>query len=883
MPIAPGTRLGPYEILAPLGAGGMGEVYQAKDTRLDRIVALKVLSSHLSENVELKQRFEREARTISSLSHPHICALYDIGTENGTDFLVMEYLEGETLGHRLDKGAMPTEQVLRYGIQVAEALDKAHRQGIVHRDLKPGNIMITKSGAKLLDFGLAKYQESKSSEHGKSQLQTRDRPMTEEGTILGTVQYMAPEQLEGKEADVRTDIFALGEIVYEMATGQRTFQGDSKAQVMAAILTSDPPPISSIQPLAPLALDHVVRKCLSKDREERWQSAHDVAGELKWIAEQTSQSKITAPSTRKRKIRERWILFAIILLLSGLSAFLYSRLEMRKDLQLMKLTVLPEPKTRTSGPMAISPDGRQLAYVGETKEGEVALWIRSVDAVNPKRLPGTDGANYPFWSPDGRFLAFFAQGKLKRIDVIEGPPQTLADAPAGRGGTWNREGTILFVPNFSDAGISRVSSNGGNVSPVTLLNTSRGEYSHRWPHFLPDGRHFLYSIYSTHNDYSGMYVGSLESNESTLLEANYRQNAVYVPAGYVIYVREGNLIARPFDVKRLQFAGDPFAIATKVGTDGSTYFFSGSDSALAYSDLDLNSTQLIWFNPDGTRVPAFQEVHQYAEPFLSPDEKKVVLSTIDGGVWDTWIVEFERQTLTRFTFGPGNKYQPIWSPDGNSIVYSARGAKNFDLYQKAADGATEAKVLLSNELPKFADDWTKDGKYLLYETEDSKTKYDLWILPLFGDRKPRPYLQTNFNEAHARISPNGKWVAYGSDEIGRVEIYVRPFPDSSAGKWQVSTGGGDQPTWSADSNELFYLATDSRLMSVEVKTGENFQPGVPKALFKTDLPIGALVGQERSFYDVSRDGKRFLFRYPPADISNTYISLIFNWTQMLKK
>ena len=886
MPIKSGTKLGPYEILAPVGAGGMGEVYRAKDTRLNRIVAIKVLPSHLSANSQLKQRFEREAQAVSSLSHPHICALYDIGQENGTAYLVMEFLEGETLAQRLDKGSLPTEQTLRYGIQIAEALDKAHRQGIVHRDLKPGNIIITKSGAKLLDFGLAKYKELTTSSPGASVLETRDnRPLTEEGMVLGTVQYMAPEQLEGKEADPRTDIFALGELLYEMATGKRAFTGSSKASLISAILSSEPVPISQVQPLTPPALEHVVRKCLNKDSDDRWQSAHDVASELKWISEQTSQSRMTAVPV-KRKIPERaiWItLFALSLLTA---AFFYQRSTLKPAGDLLRVSVLPQSKTQAAA-ISISPNGKMVVFGAQAKDGSISLYLRKLDSGVVKRLPGTDGASQwgIGWSPDGRSIAFGASGKLRKMDVNEGPPVTLADAVACRGVTWNRDGTILYAPNFSSSPIYRISAEGGKPTPVTQFDTAHQETSHRWPFFLPDGKHFLYAVYSNDQTSRGIYIGSLDSPDRKRILETYNFNAEYVDPGYLFYVQENNLVAKPFDPKTLKFSGEPVVISDKISFDGASYFFSTSPSGvIAYSDLDLLNVQLVWVGRTGNTLNIGAEGKGYLEPYLSPDEKKMVVGILDPiqGVNDLWIYEFARKTFTRFTFDTGSKYAAVWSPDGSTIVYAARRKGTYDLYQKSATGGTEDQQLLVTNQAKFADDWSKDGRYILFENEDPKTNYDLWVLPMFGDRKPAPYLQSQFNEAHARFSPDGKWVAYGSDEIGRTEIYIRAFPNASGGKWQVSTGGGDQPMWRGDGKELYYLGADSTMMAVDINAGETLDVGVPKPLFKTELPLGPLVGSERNFETVSQDGQRFLIKVPPADLSVTPISIIFNWTRLLK-
>ena len=886
MAIEAGKRFGPYEILSAIGAGGMGEVYRAKDTRLNRVVAIKVLPFHLSDLPQLKQRFDREAQAISSLSHPHICALYDVGEEDGVHYLVMEFLEGVTLARKLDKGALPSEQTLRYGIQIAEALDKAHRQGIVHRDLKPANVMITKSGARLLDFGLAKYY--KEAEPGvDSRLETAAdlKPLTEEGLVLGTVQYMAPEQVEGKEADPRTDIFALGVVLYEMATGKHAFHGKSKAGLMSAILTSEPPPISQVQSLAPTALDHVVRKCLAKDPDDRWQSAHDVAGELQWISEQASSSKITAPHTPISKRKLLPIALGILtILFAGLASFFYFTREPKKS-ELIRLSMMPEEKSRISGQIAISRDGKKIAFVAKRIGEEVALWVRDMDKLEAKQLPGTRDASLPFWSPDSRHLGFFASGKLKRIDIEEGPPQTLADAPSGRGGTWNHEGTILFSPNFTSTALYKISASGGKPEQVTELGTSSA--SHVDPIFLPDGKHFLYrgSIETTR----GVLLGSLDSPRDAKMLLKDPGRAEY-SSGHILFVRERTLLAQPFDAKKLELSGEAKPIIDKIGFDGSNFSFSSApNETLIYTSVDSVSTQLVWMDREGKQLGALTpEPGSYLEPYFAPEEKKVVIGRFyDSSRVNLWIVDPLRQSLNRFTVAPTNQYGPVWSPDGKTIVYSwagpDRGNLGFDLYEKPASGAGAEKVLVNSKQSEFTDDWSADGQHIMYEMDDPKTKYDLWYIPMMSDRKPRPYLATEFNEAHAKFSPDGKWVAYGSDEIGRTEIFVRPFPNASGGKWQVSTAGGDQPYWRADGKELYFLAPDGVLMAVAVSTGDHFEMGVPEKLFQTYTVPQPLIGSDRNQYAVSADGKRFLINSSPSQTLYSPIQLVFNWTKLLKK
>src|SRR5882672_7715851 len=546
MAILPGRRLGPYEILSSVGAGGMGEVYRARDTRLDRIVAIKVLPTHLADRSELRDRFEREARTIASLNHPHICTLHDIGQQDGIDYLVMEYLEGETLAQRLQKGPLPLEQVLQYAIEIADALDKAHRKGVTHRDLKPGNIMVTKTGAKLLDFGLAKLRQDVAPATPLSQLPTANDAITAQGTILGTLQYMAPEQLEGKEVDARTDIFAFGAVVYEMATGKRAFEGNSQASVIGAILRDDPPAVSSLRPMTPPALDRVVKRCLTKDPDDRWQSANDLANEVKWIAEGGAQAGEAGrgPAGSRRWERANWLLTATFLLLALAGGATWWQASNRRPPPMYFHTSVPFP----ANDLALSPDGRMLAMVAySAPANNYMLWTYEVGGQRPSSLDATQGATYPFWSPDGKFIGFFADGKLKKVEVSGGKVQVLCDAPNGRGGAWNRDGVIVFTPD-GVGGLSRVSSLGGSPVEMTKPDTSRFEWSHRWPVFLPDGKHFLYlaANFSGHLENNAIFLGSLDSQERRLLVST-SANAAYSEPGYLVYLRDRTLVAQPFD------------------------------------------------------------------------------------------------------------------------------------------------------------------------------------------------------------------------------------------------------------------------------------------------------------------------------------------------
>jgi Tol biopolymer transport system component/predicted Ser/Thr protein kinase len=885
MPLASGTRLGPHEILEPLGAGGMGEVYRARDTRLDRIVALKVLPGHLADNEELRQRLDREAKTISQLSHPHVCALYDVGHQDGVDYLVMEYLEGETLADRLVKGPLPTEQVLRYGIQMADALDKAHRIGIVHRDLKPGNVMLTKSGVKLLDFGLAKAVAPATPQQMTSF--PTQQALTQKGTILGTFQYMAPEQLEGREADARTDIFALGGVLYEMATGQKAFSGKSQASLISSIMGSEPPPVSAVAPMTPPAFDRIVRKCIAKDPEDRWQSAADLGSELKWISE-SSQGAPPLPLISRARSRDRLFLWMALAVVTAALAFTVLRREPTATPRKIRFTIpLPEGNTFGSfaqaGAVALSPDGRRLAFTAVPPGGRSALWVRDLDALTPRVLPGTEGAALPFWSPDSRFIGYFAGGKMKRVDVSGGVSQTLCDAPFAYGGTWSSDGVILFSPDSSHSLMRVAASGGAPTSETTLVS---GEIGHYWPSFLPDGRHYLLLVESEKATSTEIHVGTLGKKENRRLTAA-ESGALYAPPGYLLFVREGTLTAQTFDARSLQLTGEPIPIAERVGRMGGAGptrygpFSASSNGVLAYGAVAVVSSQLVWFDRRG-QVLGISSPGDYADPELSPDGKRVAVCRDDPrtGTPDIWIMEVSRGTQSRLTFHPRWEVYPVWSPDGSRIAFAWDKEGHTDIYLKAASGGVE-ELLLKERRATYPLDWSRDGRLLLFSALDPKTGSDLWLLPLDGSRTPKPLLQTPFNEGEARISPDGRFFAYTSDESGRPEVYVRPLA-SMAEQWQISTQGGTKPAWRRDGKELFYLAEDRRLMSLELTDGSGFDRYTPRPLFQTRAPRVDFPGFH-SLYAVTPDGQRFLTVTEPEGRSSPPITVVLDWAVELKR
>jgi eukaryotic-like serine/threonine-protein kinase len=891
MPLAPGTRLGPYEIESTLGAGGMGEVYRARDTRLDRAVAVKVLASHLSSSPELKQRMEREARAISALNHPNICHLYDIGSQNGTDYLVMELLEGETLAGRIGRGAMPLNEVLRVGIDVAEALDVAHRQGIVHRDLKPGNIMLTKSGAKLMDFGLAKSTATGLGGSAGAPLLSAARtmseaspltPLTTAGAIIGTIQYMSPEQIEGKEADARSDLFALGAILYEMATGERPFAGKSQISVASAILEKDPEPISAVQPQTPPALEYLVNACLAKNPDDRFQTAHDVELQLKWIAQESATGRKPQPEAVKEKgSREKWAWLAAAVFAIALIAFVgwWHSSKPREQ-----TTYFSAPLPFTARDAAVSPNGHTMAVVGyRESERKNIIWIYELGSNEATSLPNTDGANFPFWSPDGRSLGFFADGKLKKLSLAGGSVQTLCDAPTGRGGAWNQDGVILFTPNgLLGVGLYRISASGGAATPLTTPDKNLGEDSHRWPQFLPDGIHYLYSAInlSGKKELYSIYAGSLNSNERKLI-TRARANAAYVNPGYLLFYRDQTLFGQRFDPKKLELSGEPTPILTDVQYSPriAKAVFAATNSGLlvAQEGTDSGGAQLLWFDRKGQQIGVALKPGIYGNIFLSPNGKTVSSDTTDSASQNTdiWTYDLETQSAKRLTFDPSIDSMPIWSPDGNRLVFASNRDLKFDLYLKDANGAQEEKIIPAEGPDRFPNDWSRDGKYVLYERGP-----DLWYVTI-PELKASQFLKAASTLKSAQFSPDGKWVAYASNESGKWEIYVTSFPDAH-GKWQVSNAGGDQPKWRGDGKELFYLAPDAKMMAVAVTTGANFDARTPAALFQANPRDTVAATSEQFFYDVSKDGQRFLIN-TQVKTSMKPMSVVLNWTAKLEK
>ena len=881
MSLTAGTKLGPYEIVGPLGAGGMGEVYRARDTRLERTVAIKILPAQFSADPVRKQRFEREAKTISSLNHPHICVLHDVGHQDGMDYLVMECVEGETLARRLEKGPLPLEQVLKFGAQIAEALDKAHRSSIVHRDLKPGNIMLTPGGAKLLDFGLAKPAVALAS--AATLTAVRTAPVTEEGTIVGTFQYMSPEQVEGKELDGRSDIFSLGAVLYEMVTGKLAFEGKSQLSVASAILEKEPESLSAAKPMTPPALDHAVKNCLAKLPEERWQTARDLALELNWIAEGGSQvgEAVRVPSGRRSWERASWLLSSVFFLVAVAAGAAWWQASHRHPPSMYFHTSVPF----AANDVALSADGRMLAIIAYSGQANYyVLWTHEVGSHRTNSIDGTQGATYPFWSPDGKFIAFFADGKLKKVAVSSGQPQVLCDAPNGRGGTWNQDGVIVFTPD-GFGGLFRVSSSGGSPVEMTKPDSSRLETSHRWPVFLPDGKHFFYlaANFSGQTENNAIFLSSLDSQERSLV-VNTSANATYAEPGYLVYMRDKTLVAQPFDGRRLALSGEPHTLSDEVlyaSLVGRAVFSaSNGDVLVTQTGKGASLSQLTWFDRSGKTTGTVGVPGTYSNVRLSLDGHRVVgdQTDQDGRLTDIWIREVAPGLPpTRLTFDPSLHWTPIWSPDGKQIMYSANRKLGMQLYVKNADGSGSEKEVANLGLGLMVNawDWSRDGKYSLF-----RKRNELWCFS-WPEHAAKPLLQAKWTIQNAQFSPDGRWMVYASNETGNMEIYVSTFPGGD-GKWQVSSTGGYEPRWRQDGKELFYLSAEGKMMAVAVTPGAAFKAGSPVALFQTTHRRQPISAQDRFSYDVSGDGQRFLINTKIEEANVAPLSIHLNWASEIE-
>ena len=884
MSIAAGQTLGHYRIVEKIGTGGMGEVWRANDPRLDRDVAIKVLPQDFAANEQFRARFEREARTISSLNHPNICTLFDVGEEDGIHFLVMELIEGESLAERLRRdGPFPVDQILQIGSQVASALDAAHRSEIVHRDLKPDNIMLTRSGAKLLDFGLAKTGQALETPSGSlTSLPTRHEPLTEEGTILGTFQYMAPEQLEGAEADARTDLFALGAILYEMTTGKRAFEAKGRASLIAAIVEREPPPISSLRPDTPPSLEHIVSLCLRKDPSERWQTAHDVKLGIEWIDEAGSAAGVAAPVVVKRKTRERlaWAAVAVLLVSTVAAGWLaMDRGRILGDRRKIVASIQPPEGGRFEsfganvGGLTLAPDGRWLTFVSSATGGRNMLFVRPLDSDAAQPLAGTENATFPFWSTDSQQIGFFSGGQLKKIDRSGGAAIAVAVAKDGRGGTWNRDGVILFASE-TRVPISRVSSGGGAVTTITEMDKAAKETTHRFPVFLPDGDHYLY-LRGNHNvpsndESNGIWVGSLDSGESIRLMQS--GSSAFFAQGHLFYVRDGFLMAQPFDDRALKLTGDPFAVAQEVGFLPNYFraaFAISQNGVVAFQQGVTREAQLVWMDREGNRLGTTGILDHYGFIRLSPDDTKLAVTLVDpgSGTSDIWIFDVARNVKSRLTFDDANDNDPIWSPDGSEVVFTSRRTGSGDLYKRKANGSSDAELLWGIEQSVEPQDWSPDGAYIA-ANYGAGGGFDLWIFPVSGNEEPYALIEGEFDEGYGRFSPDGKWLAYLSNESGKYELYATRFPEGE-GKWQISTEGADWLLgWKDDGTEIYFMDLEARIASVKVSLGDELVADIPTVLFPT---------RTSETWDSGGGGEKFVIGTPESSEANFPITLIINW------
>ena len=844
-----GNLLGPYEIIAPIGAGGMGEVWKARDSRLGRPVAIK------TSKAKFTQRFEREARAIAALNHPHICTLYDVGP----DYLVMEYVEGSEL-----KGPLPLAQALQYGIQIAGALEAAHAKDITHRDLKPANIRVTKAGVKVLDFGLAKIDQPDSAVIDE----TLTQGLTQQGSIVGTLQYMAPEQLQGNPTDARADIFAFGCVFYEMLTGQRAFDGANAASVIAAILERPAPAVAA---LAPAVVDWVLRLCLAKDPGERWQSAHDLKVTLERIAHPGADIEPVRISRRSPWLA--WIAAGVFAVIAVAATAVYFRAT-TKNAPERRLDIVTPP-TNEPGSFALSPDGTRIVYTAIV-DGISRLWVRPLDSTAAQQLPGTEDALNPFWSPDSRSVGFLSGFELKRIDIEGGKPRTVTPdiPPLAIQAAWAPNGSILF--GTGSAPLSRLPDSGGR--PVAATRLEKGQTAHRVPRFLPDGRRFLFL---TDGADPAIWMGSL-SGESprrlTTIASGTDSAADYLAPGWLIRVRQGALVAQSFDADRGQLGRNIVTLSPALPIDPDTqsaYFSVSASGTIAWRAGEAVRREPAWYNRKGEKLAAIKSVDPLLlNPELSPDGKRVAITSGRVDAADIWILEGNH--AGRFTFDPGDERIPVWSPDGTRLAFASSRNGRMGIYQKRTDGVGGEELVLQ-----LADEdivpvcWSPDGRFILYKT--ARNGGDLMVIPVTGGGKPFPFLNSPFNEDQGAFSPDGKWVAYASNETGPFEVYVRPFPGPGR-QWQISTDGGNSPRWRADGKELYFVAPDRKLMAAAVTiTAGNVSSGIPEVLFQTHMTRVP----DKQQYDVARDG-RFLILTELREVSTEPIHILLNWSQLSK-
>ncbi len=897
MTIATSTKLGRYEIRSKIGEGGMGEVYRARDTQLGRDVAIKVIPASIAVDKDRLRRFEQEACAAGALNHPNILVVHDIAAHDGSPYVVSELLEGETLRKRIAGTPLNQRRVIEYALQIANGLAAAHEKGIIHRDLKPDNIFITNDGRlKILDFGLAKLTQLDGNQ-AQTDVPTK-RVDTGPGVVMGTVGYMSPEQLKGRAVDQRSDIFSFGAILYEMLSGRRAFHRESVAETMSAILKEDPSELSDTNKTVSPALERIVSHCLEKNPEARFHSARDIAFALEALS-----GSIASPSARQHRM---WLWPSLPVAWTWVVAvgdrrnrrstcclaFVWPYFRRSPSGEITEATrfIIPMPdKALILTPPVISPDGRRIVYRLNTEDGKELLWVSWLGSFHAQALVGTDGGSQPFWSPDSRSVGFFANSKLKRIDVSGGSVQTVCDAASNVSGAWGRDGTIIFSRGVA-SGLYRVTTAGETPVQLTQVDASRNEVEHTFPYFLPDGRHFIYLARNAQPENSAIYVGSLDSRETkSLLQVH--SSAVYAPPGYLLFVRENTLMAQAFNADTLDLKGEAFAVAEQAMRNpiiGRAMFSVSENGVLVMRSGVVNSNQLIWFDSAGKRLGAVAPPGGYNMPALSPDEKSVAVSRADllaGTASDIWLINLERGTQIRLTDDPATDNFPAWSAAGDRITFVSARNRQSSIYQKLSNGSAVEEPLVSSAEQKFNPTFSPDGKFIIYSQLNPKTNVDLYLVSTGSDKRIEMFLQTSFIEAQAHVSPNGRWVAYISNETGQFEVYIQTFP-VAGGKVAVSVGGGSQPQWRADGQELYYYAPSRKLMAVEVNSNSpTFGVGIARPLFDI-RSLGAAIDQTfpgNGYYTSARNGNRFLVPSLPETPERQQINVILNWTADLKK